>query len=168
MGSLQDALPEPVSPETEQALIKIIDRKTAAGVGMYVEAIRIIEAAYGPEARERIRENRAKQVLERVKAWAESIEDNDLRTFCYTMEQGCRGSHEWEKLEDTEVRQAYRFTRCAWADIFRELGAADIGFWICANDGPAAQAFNPAIHFERTKTLMEGDDCCDHVYWVGE
>ena len=50
-----------------------------------------------------------------------------------------------------------------WADIFRSLGAEDIGLWICEGDGPAAAAFNPAIRLKRTKTLMEGDDCCDHV-----
>ena len=93
--------------------------------------------------------------------------DNSLRAYCQALEAGCRSSHEWEK-EDTETRQAYRFTRCLWAEVYRELDAADIGFWICEGDGPAAAAFNPAIRLSRTKTLMEGDDCCDHVYYVEE
>jgi len=53
-----------------------------------------------------------------------------------------------------------------WADVFRELGAQDIGFWICEGDGPAVSAFNPAIGFHRTKTLMMGDDYCDHSYYL--
>jgi len=26
------------------------------------------------------------------------------------------------------------------------------------------EGLNPAIEFTRTKTLMQGDDCCDHAY----
>ncbi|MFC2012727.1 L-2-amino-thiazoline-4-carboxylic acid hydrolase [Chloroflexota bacterium] len=29
-----------------------------------------------------------------------------------------------------------------------------------------ASAFNPDIGFQRTKTLMRGDDCCDHIYYL--
>ena len=93
-------------------------------------------------------------------------DDHSLRAFCSALEAGCTGTHEWIKVEDTDVRQAYRFTHCMWAEVFRELGAQEIGFWICEGDGPAAAAFNPAIGFHRTKTLIMGDDCCDHVYYL--
>lgn len=34
----------------------------------------------------------------------------------------------------------------------------------CATDLTSTCAFSPAIRFERTKTLMEGSDHCDHTY----
>jgi hypothetical protein len=55
-----------------------------------------------------------------------------------------------------------------WADVFRSLDAEDIGIWICDADGPVAAAFHPSIRFGRSKTLMEGHGCCDHVYFVEE
>ena len=166
MGSLQGALPHPVDAEVEQKFVEILKRKMAGGVSLYVGAVRALEEAYGPEARERVREYQRRRSLEgNAKRGAEAT-DNSLRAFCTALEEGCRGSHEWEKIEDSDTRQAYRFTRCMWAEIFRSLGAEDIGIWICEGDGPAAAAFNPAIRFQRTKTLMEGDDCCDHVYYT--
>lgn len=166
--TLRDLLPEPVSSEVAAKIREIIVQKMASPVHMYVETIRAAEAVYGPEARAAIRAYREARGLEQMERRAASVEDNSLRAFCYSLEKGCRGTHEWEKLEDTETRQAYRFTRCAWAEIFRRFDAVDIGLWICEGDGPAAAAFNPRIKFKRTKTLMAGDDCCDHVYYIEE
>ncbi|NPV06735.1 MAG: L-2-amino-thiazoline-4-carboxylic acid hydrolase [Anaerolineae bacterium] len=166
MGSLQDAVEQRLEVETEERFCEILKRKMAGAIGLYVEAVRAAEEEYGPEAREAIRRRHLERSVEANRKRGAEVLDNSLRAFCYALEAGCRGSHEWEKLEDTERRQAYRFTRCLWAEIFRELEAADIGIWICEGDGPAAAAFNPAIGFARTKTLMEGDDCCDHVYHV--
>ena len=50
-----------------------------------------------------------------------------------------------------------------WAKTFREAGSADIGYAaVCHEDYAACQAFNPKIKMIRTKTLMQGDGCCDH------
>jgi predicted ArsR family transcriptional regulator len=37
---------------------------------------------------------------------------------------------------------------------------------VCATDLYVVDAFDPPIRFQRTKTLMQGDDCCDHAYFV--
>ncbi|NIM06238.1 MAG: hypothetical protein GTN65_11635 [Armatimonadetes bacterium] len=104
--------------------------------------------------------------VERGRKMAQEASSPTLRAFCAALEAGCAGSHEWLKLEDADRRQAYRFTRCMWAEIFTELDARDIGFWLCEGDDPIASAFNAAIGFQRNKTLMEGDDCCDHIFYL--
>jgi hypothetical protein len=53
-----------------------------------------------------------------------------------------------------------------WAEVYRELGEPELGFVICAGDGPAVKAYNPAIGFKRTQVLMGGDPVCDHIYYV--
>ena len=95
-------------------------------------------------------------------------EDRSLQAFCAGLEMGCIGTHEWERVEDAPDRVAYRFTRCAWAELFRELGRPDIGHWFCDGDEPGARAFNPRIGFQRTQVLMDGDACCDHVFFMEE
>ena len=97
---------------------------------------------------------------------SDQSEDRSLQAFCARLEVGCIGTHEWERMEDTSDRVAYRFTRCAWAELFRELGRPDIGHWFCDGDEPAARAFNPRIGFRRTQVLMDGDACCDHVFFM--
>jgi hypothetical protein len=70
--------------------------------------------------------------------------------------------------EKTESVVEARVTRCLWAQTFREAGAADIGYaTICHPDFFSCTAFNPKIHMTRTKTLMQGDDHCNHR-WVVE
>jgi len=36
----------------------------------------------------------------------------------------------------------------------------------CQNDFYIAEGFNSKIGLKRTKTLMEGHDCCDHFYYM--
>ena len=70
-----------------------------------------------------------------------------------------------EVIENREDFVSWRITECLNAKIFRELNAADIGYaTLCHGDEAWAKAFNPKIQFSRTKTLMEGHDCCDHCY----
>jgi hypothetical protein len=52
-----------------------------------------------------------------------------------------------------------------WADEFRKHAAAEVGYsFYCCWDYGFCQGLNPHIKFTRTKTLMQGDDCCDHTY----
>ncbi len=65
----------------------------------------------------------------------------------------------------TPTHLEFKVTRCIWADEMRKLGAAETGYafhyvW----DVGFCQGLNPAIRFTRTKTLMQGDDCCNHTY----
>ncbi|MFW9977906.1 MAG: L-2-amino-thiazoline-4-carboxylic acid hydrolase [Candidatus Thorarchaeota archaeon] len=54
---------------------------------------------------------------------------------------------------------------CLYADVFRGMDAADLGLIIlCNGDISSAEVFHPKLRLERTKTLMQGDDCCDFKY----
>jgi hypothetical protein len=45
------------------------------------------------------------------------------------------------------------------------MNAADIGFaTVCFTDYATAAAFNPKLKMIRSKTLMQGHDCCNHRY----
>ena len=58
-------------------------------------------------------------------------------------------------------------TACPWARLYRHLGGADWGYRLyCAADEALTAGFNAQIGFQRTKTLMEGHDCCDHRYFM--
>ena len=76
------------------------------------------------------------------------------------------GSHCWQRVIDEPDRIGYRYTRCLYAEILRELGEPELGLVICARDEPWVKSYNPGLGFRRTKTLMEGDQVCDHVFYV--
>jgi hypothetical protein len=167
MGSLRKILPEAVSEAVEEAFLGKLQAKIFAGASNLVLAIRALQAVYGDAGVEIIHRAFVESWAEAGKERAKTADDNSLRSLCSAIEHICIGSHEWIKLEDSDTRQAYRFTRCMWAEAFRELNAEDIGFWVlCEGDASMASSFNPTISFSRTKTLMMGDDCCDHVYYL--
>ena len=59
-------------------------------------------------------------------------------------------------------------TRCPHAELARELDATEwFSALVCASDPYIAASFKDLpIRFERTKTLMQDDDCCNHSYFV--
>jgi predicted ArsR family transcriptional regulator len=60
-------------------------------------------------------------------------------------------------------------TRCALYDLAREINGTEWMFHLnCSTDPHIVDGFNSEIQFRRTKTLMQGDDCCDHFYGYPE
>jgi hypothetical protein len=56
----------------------------------------------------------------------------------------------------------FNVTRCAYAEFYKDLGLADVGYLVhCKRDHAMIAGFNPGIEMTRTKTIMEGADCCD-------
>lgn len=71
-------------------------------------------------------------------------------------------------VEDNPEVFELRISECLWAKTFREMGAADLGYALfCNTDYAHCNGFNPQITLHRTKTLMQGDDCCNHRYILG-
>lgn len=71
-----------------------------------------------------------------------------------------------EVVEDTEKVFALKVTECVSAEVMRSagLGGAIGHAAVCNMDYFWPPAFNPNFKLERTKTLMQGDDICNHRY----
>jgi len=165
-GSLNDILPDPISARDEEILVEQLKAKLKVAAGVMVELLHAMERRFGPEAREVLREMAEPgEVSPRPDA---GDPYQDLHQFCEALERGCVGSHRWERVADEPGRIAYRFTRCLWAEVFRELGEPELGWLFCAGDEPATRAYNPRMRFSRTQVLMCGDEICDHVFYVEE
>ena len=71
----------------------------------------------------------------------------------------------YDITEDTDTVFAIRVRECLTAAVFLEADAADIGYAaVCHADYALPQGFNPKITLVRDKTLMQGDDHCNHRY----
>ncbi len=72
---------------------------------------------------------------------------------------------EYEILEDSHDKFAVKITKCKYADFYIENDASEIGYALhCALDFGEAEAFLSKVLLKRTKTIMQGDSCCDHCY----
>src|SRR6202035_4620971 len=53
-------------------------------------------------------------------------------------------------------------TRCRYAEFYKELGLADLGYLVhCNRDHAMIDGFNPDLKLTRTQTVMEGASHCD-------
>ncbi len=72
---------------------------------------------------------------------------------------------EYEVLKDMDEKFAVKITKCKYADFYIGKGEPEIGYAMhCALDFGEAEAFSSDIILKRTKTLMQGDNYCDHCY----
>ena len=163
-GSLNEILPEPVSPEAEEILLEHMKRKMKGAAGLAVRLLHAMEERFGPEAREVVKQMaEGREVTPRENP---GDPETDLNAFCSRLHKGCVGSHNWERVIDESDRIGYHYTRCMWAEVYRELGETELGFVICAGDEPAVKSYNPKLGFKRTQVLMNGDPVCDHIFHI--
>lgn len=97
---------------------------------------------------------------------------NDFEAFKLLMKES---SPFWEHVfsmeivEDTPETIEVKVSECLWAKTFREMGAEDLGYLlVCYRDYADCKGFNPKITMVRSKTLMQGDEYCNHRFlWGG-
>jgi len=98
---------------------------------------------------------------------AENSPDTTFRTFVSNFRPpNYDKSLTLEITEDTPKVFQLRVTECVWAKVFRDAGlGGQVGHAaVCNMDYYWPPAFNPDFKMERDKTLMQGDDCCNHRY----
>lgn len=67
--------------------------------------------------------------------------------------------------EREQNKLKFNVTECLWAKTFQDMDEEELGYVIsCKPDFAMAEAVSPRIKLKRTKTLMQGDECCDHVW----
>jgi len=70
-----------------------------------------------------------------------------------------------EKIEDSDERLEFRVTRCQIADTLKDLNQPGLAYALnCAWDEGFCKGLNPNMQFIRTKTLINGDEYCNHTY----
>jgi hypothetical protein len=69
----------------------------------------------------------------------------------------------WDIIEESDTVYEMKVSECLWWNIFKKHNATDIGYAsVCYTDFSYSRAVHPGLSLERTKTLMEGHDCCNH------
>ncbi len=97
-------------------------------------------------------------------------DSDSLITFAKTWEPWLRGDTlDMEVIELSEDVYRFNVTRCAYAEMYRELGLAELGFTLsCNRDASLVEGFSDRIEFRRTQTIMEGAPHCDFHYFRRE
>ncbi len=126
------------------------------------------------EAKEVISQAVIQSAIEQGKEFAEQYSENggegapgllDYAALSDLWEMG--GALKKDMLVKTAERLEYNMTYCAYADMYKDMGLADIGHLLsCNRDGTFCQGYNPKMKLVRTQTLMEGAPYCDFRYSI--
>jgi len=104
----------------------------------------------------------------RVAGWIDRLPNRELSTFAgFFKDPGpfMANCLTKEIVEDSDKAFEIKVTECLWAKTFREADASELGHrCICMADYTMATAFNPEIELIRDKTLMQGENHCNHRY----
>ena len=76
-------------------------------------------------------------------------------------------------MQRSENKIQMHCTYCPWVEVAKAAGSTEIGYQlICHSDYAIVEGFNQAVRhnekpikFVRTKTLLQGNECCDHCYY---
>ena len=90
----------------------------------------------------------------------------DLRAFAEILPNWSKGGAlEMEMIESSDSVLDYDVTKCRYAEMYREMGLADIGFLLsCGRDGAFMKGFAPEVEMRRSGTIMTGSKRCDFRY----
>ncbi len=150
--------------EKKTSVLEDVSRQMRA----YIEFIKTLQSELGEKEVIRLLNinsaNFGKQTGARQAA---SSPDTKFATFTQTFRTPrMEKSLTLEIVEDTDTVFELKVTECIWAKVFRDAGlGGEIGHAaICNMDYYWPQAFNESFKMERTKTLMQGHECCNHRY----
>jgi len=75
------------------------------------------------------------------------------------------GALEVQVRENNAEVFAFDVTRCRYAEMYRDMGLAEIGPLLsCQRDGAFCEGYDPRIKLTRTQTIMQGASHCDFRY----
>lgn len=81
--------------------------------------------------------------------------------------------HLWEQddaltisvLENDHEKYDYNVHRCRYAEMYNEMGLAEIGFLLsCNRDSKFIEGYAPHVKLDRAHTIMMGEGMCDFRY----
>jgi hypothetical protein len=163
------AAAQPPAPDCQTQVAELKKRLEAAGLAHYPQMIsylKALQAKFGPGAIDVVRQATIDDAKAEMEQAAIPKGRRGLPAVKRTLWDQLGGKVEFTVVEDTAQKLAYKVTRCRFAETVKQAGGTpEQGFaLLCAYDIGYCQGLNPKLTFTRTKTLMQGDDCCNHTY----
>jgi len=151
---------------SEEVPISHLQRRKIEG-RVLIPFIEEIRKRFGDQAtRELVVATIRRLAVEDGARWAETY-GRDLTSLKMVAEEvwAGGGSRDIEILAANDDRLDFNVTRCRYAEFYKELGLAELGYLVhCNRDHAMIDGFNPDFPLTRTQTIMQGASHCDFRY----
>jgi predicted hydrocarbon binding protein len=130
--------------------------------------IRRLEREIGRDAAHRV----ARETIEEIarqqgRHVREALGRDDLEGFTHVKDSwgGAGGDLDIDTLRQDGERLEFNVVGCRFAEMYRQLGAEDLGFLLsCGRDFALSEGYSDGLVLERTQTIMQGASYCDFRY----
>jgi predicted ArsR family transcriptional regulator len=130
-----------------------------------VFVLRGLEKKLGPQVVEAYDEVAGAAIRQEWHMYAEKEGSNTIEDLILLLWEPLRAQGFEYTMEERDGGVQMHCTRCPHAILAQSINASDWLYHLyCGSDPHIVAGFNPNIEFRRTKTLVQGDDCCDHFY----
>ena len=138
--------------------------------GVLVTMIRAFQKEFGEERVNALVGETIRGIArEQGEATRQRVKIETIEDFKGRMASGpiAEGSLTVDVVESTDSAYGFNVMNCKFVEMYREMGAGDLGFLLsCNRDAASFQGMAPGLEFERTQTRMQGAAFCDFRYRV--
>ena len=128
-----------------------------------------VREKFGEEVDKLISENVGKRTYDTFKKISEMLGDDSLETFMGLLFDPLPAMGWKIESHDEDGKYYRKVTYCPKCEMAKNIGAENLMYLLaCCTDHYSSTGFNPNIRFTRTKTCMEGKDCCDFCFYMAE
>ena len=154
---------------TQEEHLKRVHEVRKMGFNARVNDLNALKKVFGERVVDIVASERGRQIKKQWQNIAREHGRNDIEGLKETLWKWVKEAGFEFTVTETHEGTQFRVTKCPLAEMAQELQATDWGYiCYCADDPHIVAGFNPEIGFRRTKTLMEGHECCDHFYYIQE
>lgn len=152
---------------------KTLDPQKAAAMREQIEFLKELVDRLGPEVLDVADQRSRRNTVAGWKTIGEHAPSVTMESFVDILwHQFCIPDGLEFTMEKTGDAIQMHCTYCPWVEVAKAAGSTKIGYhMLCMSDPYMIEGFNQAagpddrkIKFSRRKTLMQGDDFCDHRY----
>ena len=101
-----------------------------------------------------------------IKAATSDMEDKSIDSYAKMMTDimnmpPYNAIFDYQITEQSEKVLEVKYNKCLFAEVFKEMDAANIGWALqCSSGESSVKAFNPKMTFSNSKNMMKGDEYC--------
>lgn len=152
-----------LTPEQEK---QVQERMIEAIYTSNARILKIMKEHFGEAAYQAVVKAQGEAIRSQWHNIAEEAGNNSIEALIKHLWEPLRASGFEYTMEETESGFQMNCTKCPGVDMAKRHGITEEVYCLsCESDPFIAEGFNPNIGFKRTKTLMQGHNCCDHFYY---
>jgi predicted ArsR family transcriptional regulator len=132
-----------------------------------IELLESLRRRFGEEVVDVVDKTVKERKLREWKKIAQNSKGNTLEDLVRTLWPSKQRDHGYEfTIERSEGKIQVLCTKCPVHEMARELGAVEwVNRLVCKGDPHIVEGFNPKLGFQHVKSLMEGQNCCQQLYF---